>query len=86
MTFLQVVSTTKVVNVFSSLVATVIFMCRGLIDYRLGILLSIVMFVGGIIGGKVALKLSNLWLRRIFLAIVVALALKILLYDLFQPN
>lgn len=86
LTYLQAISTTKVVNVFSSLVATVIFMCRGLVDYRLGILLGIVMFVGGIIGGRVALKLSNLWLRRIFLAVVVALALKILVYDLFQPK
>lgn len=86
MTFLQAVSTTKMVNVFSSLAATLIFMWRGLVDYRLGILLGIVMFVGGIIGGRVALKLSNLWLRRIFLTVVVALALKILLYDLFLPN
>lgn len=86
LTYLQAVATTKAVNVFSSLVATVIFIYRGLVDYRLGIVLGIVMFVGGIIGGRVALKLSNLWLRRIFLAVVVALALKILVYDLFQPN
>ena len=86
MTFLQAVSTTKMVNIFSSLVATLIFMWQGLVDYRLGILLGIVMFTGGLIGGRVTLKLSNLWLRRIFLTVVVALALKILLYDLFQHN
>ncbi len=45
---------------------------------------SKVMFVGGLIGGKAALKLSNLWLRSIFLTFVVDLALKILFYVLFQ--
>lgn len=86
LTYLEAVSTTKVVNVFSSLVATAIFMYRGLVDYRLGVILGVVMFVGAIIGGRVTLKLSSLWLRRIFLAAVVGLALKILLYGLFRPN
>ena len=86
MTFIQAVSTTKVVNLFSSLVATLIFMWRGLVDYRLGILLGIIMFAGALIGGRVALSLSNTWLRRIFLTAVIALALKMLLYDLFQHN
>lgn len=40
--------------------------------------------VGGLVGEKAALKLSNLLLRRIFLTYVIALALRILLYDLFQ--
>lgn len=82
MTFIQAVSTTKVMNLCSSLIATLIFTWRGLVDYRLGIALGIIMFVGAIIGGRGTLKLSDGWLRRIFLAAVVGLALKILLYDL----
>ena len=81
MTFLQAVATTKLLNLFSSLVATLIFMWRGLVDYRLGVLLGIVMFVGALGGGYITVRLSNLWLRRIFLVAVVALALKTLLYD-----
>jgi uncharacterized protein len=81
MTFVQAVSTTKLVNVFSSLIATLIFMWRGLVDYRLGLLLGIAMFVGALIGGYVTVRLSNLWLRRIFLTTVVALALKSLLSE-----
>jgi uncharacterized membrane protein YfcA len=56
-------------------------MWRGLIDYRLGILLSVAMFMGASIGGRLALKMSNVWLRCVFLLAVVFLALKILLYD-----
>lgn len=83
MTFLQSVSTTKIINVFSSLIATIIFIWQGLVDFRLGILLGIVMFAGGLTGGRIALKLSEKWLRRIFLAAVLALAFKTLLYEVF---
>jgi len=87
MTFVQAVATTKLVNTFSSLVATLIFIWRGLVDYRLGILLGIIMFVGAFIGGHITVRLSNLLLRRIFLAAVIALALKTLFYDfLFRTN
>ena len=82
MTFMQAISTTKVVNIFSSLVATLIFAWRGLVDYRLGVVMGVVMFAGAFIGGRGALRLSNAWLRRIFLTAVIALALKTLLYDL----
>jgi len=81
MTYVQAVANTKLINVFSSLVATLIFMWRGIFDYRLGLILAVVTFVGAIIGARVALKLDNVWLRRIFLATVVALALKTLIYD-----
>ena len=81
MTYVQAVANTKLINVFSSLVATLIFMWRGIVDYRLGLILAVVMFIGAIIGARVALKLDNLWLRRIFLATVVALAVKTLIYD-----
>lgn len=82
MRFVEAVATTKIVNVFSSLVATLVFMWGGLVDYRLGLLLGAVMFAGAFVGARVALRLDEKALRRVFLTTVVALALKILLYDL----
>ncbi len=81
MTFVEAVATTKIVNVFSSLIATLVFMWHGLVDYKLGFLLGLAMFAGAFAGARLALKLNNLWLRRIFLWTVILLALKILLYD-----
>ena len=81
MSFVESVATTKVVNVFSSLVATLVFMWYGLVDYKLGMMLAAVMFAGAFVGARVALRLDERWLRRVFLSTVVALALKILLYD-----
>lgn len=82
MTFLQAIAITKVINVFSSLMAVFIFAWHGLIDYRLGLVLGAVAFLGSLIGSWLTQRMSNEWLRRIFLATVILLALKTILFDL----
>jgi uncharacterized membrane protein YfcA len=79
MTFLQAVAATKVINVFSSGIATVVFVWRGVVDLKLGIILGIAMFLGALLGGRIALLMSTVWLRRIFIAAVLGLAAKMLL-------
>jgi uncharacterized membrane protein YfcA len=74
--FLQAVATTKVINIFSSLVATAIFAIRGVVDYRLGTILGLTMFVGALVGGHIAMRLSAVWLRRVFVVAVIGLAVK----------
>jgi uncharacterized membrane protein YfcA len=37
------------------------------------------MFVGALVGGNIAMRLSPVWLRRVFVVAVVALAAKMLL-------
>lgn len=81
MTFVEAVSTTKLINVFSSFAATLVFVQRGLVDFKLGILLGLAMFAGAFVGARISLRLNNVWIRRIFLGAVVLLGLKILLYD-----
>ncbi len=81
MTFLEAVAVTKVLNVVSSLVATVIFAREDIIDWNLGLLLGAVCFGGAVVGAAMAQKMSNVWLRRVFLTAVVALAIKTLLVD-----
>ena len=78
MTFTESVASTKLINVFSSAIATVIFMWQGLIDYKLGALLAVTMFIGAYIGAQVVTKLSDIWLKRIFIAVVLILAVKTL--------
>jgi uncharacterized protein len=82
MTYIEAIAITKVINIFSSAVATMVFVLRGVVDYRLGILLGLVMFIGALIGSRAAQRMNNVWLRRIFLTAVVALALKMVLYDM----
>ena len=86
MSFVQAIATTKIINVFSSAIATGIFMQHGLVDYRLGVILGIAMFAGALLGARFAVHIGNLWLRRIFLTAVWALGLKALLFDLFTKD
>jgi len=79
MSFLEAIATTKVMNVFSSAVATAVFAAQGVLDWKLGFILGIAMFLGALLGARITLLLSAVWLRRIFLAaVVVALAAKML--------
>ncbi len=79
MTYTQAIAETKIINIFSSAIASIIFMWQGLIDYKLGLILAIVMFIGAYIGAKTVTKLNDLWLKRIFLSTVLILAVKTIL-------
>ncbi len=76
MSFTQSVAATKFINVFSSGIATLVFMWQGLVDYRLGIFLAVSMFAGAFVGAHYASKMNEIWLRRIFLTTVLILAIK----------
>ena len=76
MTYSESVANTKFINVFSSAIATAVFMWQGLVDYKLGIILGGAMFLGGYAGAHFVTKLNDLWIRRIFLTAVLLLAIK----------
>jgi uncharacterized membrane protein YfcA len=76
----EAVASTKLINVFSSAIATAVFMWQGLVDYKLGLLLGITMFAGAYVGAHYATKLNDIWLRRVFLTTVLLLAVKTI-YD-----
>lgn len=80
MTYSESVANTKFINVFSSAIATVVFMWQGLVDYKLGIILGVTMFLGAYVGAHYVTKLNEIWIRRIFLTAVLLLAIKTL-YD-----
>jgi uncharacterized membrane protein YfcA len=81
MTFTEAVANTKLINLFSSLIATIVFAWQGLIDYWLGAILAVTMFTAGFIGAKFVTKINDVWLKRVFLATVLILAVKILFFD-----
>lgn len=83
MSFTGSVGATKLINVVSSGVATVIFMWQGLVDYTLGIILGVTMFAGAYIGAHYAVKLGDVWLKRVFMVTVILLAVKTI-FDLIK--
>jgi uncharacterized membrane protein YfcA len=86
MTFVQAIATSKFVNIFSSLSATLIFASQGIVDYHLGAILGLSMFIGGVVGARISLRLSNLWLQRIYLTLVSILAFVTLRKSLQSNN
>ena len=76
MSYASSIAATKVINVFSSLVATIVFIYQGLVDFRLGIILGVTMFVAAYVGAHFASRMNEIWLRRIFLFAIVLLAVK----------
>jgi uncharacterized membrane protein YfcA len=76
MSYSGAIAATKVINVFSSGIAALVFMYQGLVDYRLGVILGLTMFIAAYIGAHVATRMNEVWLRRIFLATVLVLAVK----------
>jgi hypothetical protein len=79
MTFTESVAATKIVNVASSAIATAVFMWQGLVDYRLGLILAATMFAGAYIGAHTVTKMNDVWLKRIFVTVVLLLAAKTIL-------
>lgn len=78
-TFVEAIATSKLVNTFSSFVATLVFIHLGLVKFRLGLLLGVAMFLGAFLGGRVVLRLPNRWLRGIYVVTVIVLALRLVL-------
>ena len=65
---------------FLSVTSLFIFIKNGVIDYQIGLVLFISMFIGGYLGAHTALKIGNLWLKRLFLLVVVISAIKLLFF------
>jgi len=80
--YAESIASTKFLNVFSSGIATIIFMWQGLVHYRLGAILAVTMFIGAYIGAHFASKMNDRVLKWIFLSTVLLLAVK-LVFDIF---
>lgn len=76
MSFLEAKATTKLRNVFSSAIVTGVFMWHGLVACRLGLILGAAMFVGALVGARLAIKEEDEWFRSIFPTAVWLLGLK----------
>jgi uncharacterized protein len=80
--FREAIATTKLMNLFSSAVATAIFMWHGLVNYKLGLILGATMFLGAALGARFVTMIAEKWLCRIFLTAVWVLGLKALFLDI----
>lgn len=79
MRFLEGVANSNLIGFAASLVAALVFIAKGAVYYQLGILLGLAMGAGAYLGSKLSIKVGNLWIRRVFLAATILLALRLII-------
>ena len=57
-----------------------VFFYQGLIDFSVGIPLALSMSLGAYCGAKLAIIKGNLWIRKLFIILSIALAVKLLVF------
>lgn len=80
LSFHQAVANQKAAILPISIIATLVFIYQGLIDYRIGIPLFIVNILGGYVGAILIMKFKPVWLKFILVPISIALALKLIFF------
>jgi len=78
--YLRAVGTSKVPNIITCAAFVGVFASHGKVDYLFAIPLVLGMTIGGYTGSRFALRLGNRFVRGLLMALVFAMALKILLF------
>jgi uncharacterized membrane protein YfcA len=82
--FLEASAKAKIANLFTNLAAIVVFAAHGSILWTVGLTMGVANLAGGYVGARMALRGGNAFVRRVFLIVVAALALK-LAWDILAP-
>lgn len=63
-----------------SVFSLVLYTRAGIVDYRIGAVLLVGMTIGGYIGAHIALKKGEAWIKRLFVAVVMASGIRLLFF------
>ena len=79
-TIIQASATTKIPGLVLGITSIVIYATNGIIDYWVGLAIFIGMLIGGHLGASTAVLKGNKWVKVIFMGIVLASAIKLLVF------
>lgn len=79
-TYVEANATDKIPWFLNTIISTAIFAAYGLINYLFGFILLAGMIAGGYLGAATAVKKGNKFVRLVFCLVVVASAIKLLLF------
>jgi len=80
MSFIKSAGITRFIVSTLSIIASLIFLINMKIDFLFGIILAISLIAGAKIGVKLALKAGNIWIRRLFIFLVVISSIGLLFF------
>lgn len=75
--FLTATTLAKVANLTTNLAAIAVFGLSGNILWGLGLVMGVANLTGGLLGSRTALRNGNAFVRKVFLAVIVALGAKL---------
>jgi uncharacterized membrane protein YfcA len=78
-TFLESAGTMKVAGFFMNTMAAAVFAMNGAVDYYLGIALFAGCFIGSLIGAHYSDRFGNIWIRRLFILIILIMIVKLII-------
>lgn len=79
-TFIKSAGITRFIVSILSIIAVSIFIINGKIEPFFGLILAMSFVAGAKIGVKLAVKAGNIWIRRLFILLVVASSLRLLIF------
>ena len=77
--FLQSVGASNVAMACASFVSIIIYACYGRIDLTVGAAMAVAMAAGAWVGSACSIKIGNVWVRRVFNAVIILFAIKLIL-------
>jgi len=77
--FITSAANSRVVGLMMSVPATIVFTCSGLINYQYGLSLGIGTAIGGWIGAGIGIKKGNVYIKTLFIIVVLASIIKLAL-------
>ncbi|NMC51225.1 sulfite exporter TauE/SafE family protein [Candidatus Kuenenbacteria bacterium] len=80
LTFIESSATRKIHNTITGLLSSVILVFAGLVNWPVAVVMFVASAIGSIIGTHFGLKAGNIWIRRLFILVVLISALKIILF------
>ncbi|MEK6792730.1 MAG: sulfite exporter TauE/SafE family protein [Nanoarchaeota archaeon] len=61
--------------------SVIIFAFNNIIDYKIGLILFVSMSIGSYVGASTAVRKGDLWIKRLFVALVVIMSVKLLFFN-----
>lgn len=80
MTYLQAKSTISVPGIFLTLTTFFVFLGHGLINFKLGLPMTVGSYIGGAWGAQTALEKGDKWVRLVFVIVVILSGIKLLFF------
>jgi len=81
LTMLESIGTSVVGWLLLTISSSLIFAFNSLINYKIGIILFISMSIGSYVGASTAVRKGDLWIKRLFVVLVVIMSVKLLFFN-----